>query len=148
MLGKGLFWSSESAFPASRLNHCVTSVSNRIKNYSKAVNRENQPSTSGAGNSVGTRQATSSGNSLYLLLNWSVTWLQVPESCKKGLIDTLIAIIGFGYQILAGQQPRRGRKQLVPEIPPFRASSLAFNARRSERRVTLIGQGKQEGAYS
>ena len=104
-------------------------VSNWTKNYGKAVNRRNQPSTSGAGRSVGTKRVARSGRSLYRLLKGSVTWLMVPESGKKGLTGTLIAVMGFGYLVLAGQQPRRGRKQLAPEIPPFWVPCLVRNVR-------------------
>ena len=85
-------------------------VSNWTKNYGKAENRRDQPSTSGAGSSVGTKLVARSGSSPYLSRNGSVTWLLVPESGKKSLTGTLIAVVGFGHPVLAGQQPRRGRK--------------------------------------
>ena len=120
-------------------------VSNWTKNYGKAVKRGNQPSTSGAGNSVGTKQAAKNGRWLYRLRSWPVTWFRVPESRKRGLAGTLIAATRFGYQVLAGQQPRRDSKQLVSEIAPFHAPCLVRNARRFERPIVISTKAKSSG---
>ena len=56
------------------------------------------------------------------------TRFRVPQSHQKGLLDTLIAAMSFGYRILSCWQPPGGIEQPVPENVRFCASRLVIHA--------------------